>query len=90
MLTLTQGSLETSEGISLLEEAAAVLYRAILASRDNGEIIKVLLEFANNYQILEMTAMMERIDEYQDYKKRFCKRLLDHFTIIFSAQVSIL
>ena len=36
LLTLTQGSLETSEGITVLEEAAAVLYRALLASRDNG------------------------------------------------------
>jgi hypothetical protein len=36
LITLTQGSLRDTEGIQLLEEAAAELYKALQASRDRG------------------------------------------------------
>lgn len=36
LLTLTQESLKTQRGIQKLEEAAAELYRALLAGRDRG------------------------------------------------------
>lgn len=43
LITLTQGSLRDTEGIQLLEEAAAELYKALQASRDRGELGRSVL-----------------------------------------------
>lgn len=42
LLTLTQESLEKTSGIQRLEEAAAELYKALLAGQDNGNTINIM------------------------------------------------
>ena len=40
--------------------------------------------------IADMAATMERLEEYRSYNNQFCKRILDFFTIMFTAQTNML
>jgi len=42
LVTLTQESLEKSQSISKLEQAAAELYKALQAGRDTGELFSTV------------------------------------------------
>jgi hypothetical protein len=50
LITLTQGSLEKTQSIQQLEEAAAELYKALQAGRDTGmsDTLELLHSFVNS------------------------------------------
>lgn len=89
LATLTQESLEKTQSIQRLEEAAVQLYKALLAGRDTGD--RYLWSIRNDSLInivIDMAATMERLTEYQIFNAQFCKRLYDFLSIMFVAQVS--
>lgn len=59
----------------MLEKAAASLYKALQAGRDQANA--------------EVAATIARLREYQDYSSQFCKRLLEYLDIAFKHQVSL-
>ncbi|ELU38817.1 exocyst protein [Rhizoctonia solani AG-1 IA] len=71
LLVLTQESLENQRGIQRLEDAAAQLYRALLAGRDRGE---------------NMSATIERLAEYKTYNQQFCVRIVEFLGVMFGYQ----
>jgi hypothetical protein len=100
LITLTQESLEKSQSISRLEQAAAELYKALQAGRDTGETylllsvmdlndpVYLMVIYPDEYLVcVDMAATMERLQEYRTHNSQFCKRLHDFLSIMFTAQV---
>jgi hypothetical protein len=48
LLYLSQGSPQTDEGIRHLEESAADLYKAMLAAREKGEVVRYCADISYN------------------------------------------
>ena len=86
-MTLSQQSLEKTQSIQQLEEAAVQLYKALQAGRDTGLLIFIILLPWYSHS-LDMAATMERLQEYRTHNSQFCKRMLDFLSIMFVAQVS--
>lgn len=70
---LTQESPQSARGVQTLERAAASLYKALQAGRDQANA--------------EVAATIARLREYQENSSQFCKRLLDYLDIAFKHQV---
>ncbi|KAJ9477604.1 Exocyst complex component SEC3 [Pseudozyma hubeiensis] len=73
--SLSAGRLESSEGVSQLEVAAASLYKSMLQARRDGDGGGA-----------DMAAAAERLADHEAISARFCKRVLDYLNVTFSAE----
>ena len=89
LATLTQESLEKTQSIQHLEEAAVQLYKALQAGRDTGfnSPFTVVFYTKFSFYVTDMAATMERLQEYRTYNSQFCKRMFDFLSIMVLAQV---
>lgn len=72
---LTKESLEAPRSIALVQQAMAMLYKALLAGQDSAK---------------DMRAANERLTEYRAASERFAKRLTDHMGVGVRYQIEML
>lgn len=85
---LHHAPLDNDEGISLLENAAAALYKSVLqAKRDDDMDGRISNGEGGNP---EMAATTERLEEYTYHSTQFCKRLLEFLEKTFQNEVHLL
>lgn len=85
---LHHAPLDNDEGISLLENAAAALYKSVLQAKRDDEMDG---RNANDHGVnAEMAATTERLEEYTFHSAQFCKRLLEFLEKTFQNEVHLL